>query len=75
MSGFSVFPKFCSFSVPNIPTVRGFVHFCAVFQFLPNFRTVFTEIPSGFLVPGTPLTPPSLEGVPKSNILSVRKQL
>ena len=48
----------CSFSVSCIPTVRVFIHFCAVFRFLPNFRTVFTEISSGFSVPGTPLTPP-----------------
>ena len=47
------------FSVPNIPTVRGFVHFCAIFRFLPNFRTDFIEILSGFSVPGTPLKPHS----------------
>ena len=41
----------------NIPTVRGFVHFCAVFRFLPIFRAVFTEISSSFSVPGIPLTP------------------
>ena len=46
----SVFPKFwCGFSVPNIPTVRDFVHFCAVFRsfcrifvrFLPTFWAAF----------------------------------
>ena len=46
------------FSVPNILTVCGFLHFCAVFRFLSNFRTVFTETSSGFSVTGTPLTPP-----------------
>ena len=40
--GFSIFPKFwCSFWILNISTVRGFVHFCAVFRFLSNFFNRF----------------------------------
>ena len=59
LCGFSAFPKFwCGFSVPNISAARGFVHFCTVFRSLPNFCKVFTEILSGFSVPGTLLTPP-----------------
>ena len=47
-SGFSVpgTPLINEFSVPNSPTVHGFVYFCF---------SVFTEISSGFSVPGTPL--------------------
>ena len=53
------FPKILMrFSVPNIPTVCDFVHFCAVFRFFAEFSYVFTVISIGFSVPGTPLSPP-----------------